>query len=92
VYLLLCYDVVENRRRTRLHKRLLGFLRPVQWSVFEGHLPERRYADLLHMVQREIDPETDSVRICRLCVSCCEGTTHLGTSFAVPDPSEPVVV
>lgn len=92
MYVVLCYDVSHNRRRARLFKRLKGFLRPVQESVFEGVLPERRWGDLLVTCSRSIDPESDALRIYTLCRACRGGTVLLGTSAAVPDSAEPVVV
>jgi CRISPR-associated endonuclease Cas2 len=61
--LVLCYDVVADGRRARLFKGLKGYLRPVQKSVFEGRLPERRWDPMIRMVSRIIEPAEDSVRI-----------------------------
>lgn len=90
--LLLCYDVCEDARRTRLFKKLKGFLVPVQKSVFEGELPTRRWDELLKMVHQTIDLETDSVRIYHLCRGCAGITTLVGTSPPVRDPAEPVII
>jgi CRISPR-associated protein Cas2 len=90
--LVLCYDVVADGRRARLFKGLKGYLRPVQKSVFEGRLPERRWDPMIRMVSRIIEPAEDSVRIYRLCAGCAGVTTHLGVSALLPDPAEPVIV
>ena len=90
--LLLCYDVVGDGRRAKLYKRLHGFLRPVQRSVFEGRLPERRWDALIRVVERTIDPFEDSVRIYRLCAGCAGVSMLIGVSVKVPDPDEPVIV
>lgn len=89
---MLCYDVVGDGRRAKLYKKLQGFLRPVQRSVFEGRLPERRWDPLLRVVNGIIDPTEDSVRIYRLCGGCAGVVTHLGVSPVLPDPGEPIVV
>lgn len=90
--LVLCYDVVNNRRRARLFKRLKGFLVPVQESVFEGHLPDRRWGELLTMVKDTIDMNVDSVRIYHLPGSSQGLTTLLGRSPPVPNPGEPILI
>lgn len=92
MYVVLCYDLSHDRRRARFFKRLKGFLRPVQESVFEGELPERRWGELLLACRRSVDPEADAVRIYSLCRACRGGTVLIGTSAPVPDPAEPVVV
>lgn len=88
MHLVVCYDVVEDKRRTRLFKGLCGFLRPVQKSVFEGHVPESRFPALVDLVEGEIDAETDTVRIYHLCRGCRGQTDLIGTSVRVP--TEPV--
>lgn len=92
MYVILCYDVRHDGRRARLFKRLKGYLRPVQQSVFEGELPERRWGDLLEECRHVVDPELDAVRIYVVCRACRGGTVLVGASAVVPDPSEPVVV
>lgn len=87
MHLVVCYDVVSDPRRDRLHKGLKGFLRPVQKSVFEGQLPPRRYPALLALVDRCIDHETDTVRIYNLCGGCQGLMDLIGT--AAPDPLGP---
>ncbi|MCA9525922.1 MAG: CRISPR-associated endonuclease Cas2 [Myxococcales bacterium] len=92
MYLLLCYDISGNARRQQLHTRLKAFLRPVQKSVFEGPLDDRRYRDLLRLVHRFVQHEVDSVRIYRLCGTCTHAMTLIGTAVPVPDGPEDVFV
>jgi len=92
MYLLLCYDVVDDNRRNRLHKRLKGYLRPVQKSVFEGRVPGHRYGGLLRVVQGAIDHQTDTVRIYHLCGGCRRLIELVGTAEPVPQEAEDVVV
>lgn len=92
MYLLLCYDVVDDPRRTRLFKRLKGLLRPVQKSVFEGELPDWRWNQLIRIVDDTIDHGTDTVRIYHLCRTC-RGLLYLaGTAEPLPDPRVPVLI
>lgn len=87
---LCCYDVKNNRRRARLHRRLQGFLRPVQMSVFEGHLNAEDRRRLEAMVLRTIDPRQDTVRLYPLCTGCSQRMRLLGSSAPIDPPDEPL--
>ena len=88
--LVLAYDVPNDRRRRRLHERLLDHGVPVQYSVFE--LPERSLADVLTMLEKETRRE-DCVRIYRLCRVCRQRVTVLGvgqgSGIVCTDEEEP---
>jgi CRISPR-associated protein Cas2 len=84
--LVVCYDVVQDRRRAKLHKRLRDFLEPVQKSVFEGDLPARRLPDLIEAVDLVIDHEVDNVRVYELCRGCVGLVVHRGVAHEVRDP------
>ena len=92
MYLMLCYDIPNSARRGRLFKRLHGYLRPVQMSVFEGELPDSRWAALLALVDGTIDPEEDNVRIYALCRACRGLLVVRGVATTLPDAAEPVIV
>ncbi|MBU1429981.1 CRISPR-associated endonuclease Cas2 [Myxococcota bacterium] len=92
MHLVVCYDVVLDNRRNRLFKQLKGYLRPVQKSVFEGQLPARHYPDLVRMIERTIDRQTDTVRIYHLCRACQGLTTLIGTAAPVPDGPENLII
>lgn len=83
MYLVVCYDVVSDRRRARLLKRLKGFLPHVQKSVFEGEISDARAVALRQMIRDEIDAATDTVRIYHLCGRCIPATEVLGTGVYV---------
>jgi CRISPR-associated protein Cas2 len=78
-----CYDVVGDRRRARLLRRLRGFLTHVQKSVFEGELADARLPALRETILREIDPTEDTVRLYHLCGRCIPSTEVLGTGSYV---------
>lgn len=90
--LVLCYDITDDGRRTRLFTRLKGFLRPVQRSVFEGHLPDRRWGELVRVVKETIDAQEDSVRVYQLCRGCAGVTALFGCSPMLADPRDPILV
>ncbi|MCK6530082.1 CRISPR-associated endonuclease Cas2 [Myxococcota bacterium] len=91
-FLVVAYDIVKDRRRARLQRRLKEWLPRVQKSVFEGPFPESHRARLLAAVAGLIDPRRDTVRVYHLCAACRARTELLGNSPAVPDEPEDVVL
>lgn len=73
-FILVAYDISDDRRRTRLHDRLLAFGTPVQYSVFECRLEPDAAKKMRAMVARTIRPRVDRVRFYRLCAACVERT------------------
>ena len=66
VYVLFIYDIVNNKRRTKLAKCLQGYGFRVQKSAFEAMISERLYKKLIDEIPQMIDKEEDSVRIYRI--------------------------
>ena len=91
MYLLVAYDVVSDRRRARLAKRLVDFLPRVQKSVFEGEVPDHRFRELERVIQDGIDPETDSVRIYHLCRRCWGSVLEMGRGSLPVDSEDDVI-
>ena len=92
VYLILCYDVVSDRRRGQLHRRLKGWLQPVQKSVFEGEIGPRKLDPLLVMVRDIIDNGTDTVRVYMLCGGCRTSTILVGPAQPCRSGNEPLII
>ncbi len=63
---MVCYDVEDNKVRTRLFGRLkdLG-LRPIQKSVFWGHLNTAEERAVLRLFREELDKATDRAFLVR---------------------------
>ena len=90
MYLVVCYDIVENRRRARVARQMVDYLTRVQKSVSEGLLADDRLEPLRRMLLEEIDPVTDTVRIYRLCGRCIPATCHQPSGvevFLTPGPA-----
>ncbi len=83
MYVIVCYDVVCDRRRARLLKRLKGYLPHVQKSVFEGEIADARLVELRRRIFDTIDPVEDTVRIYQQCGRCTPATEVLGTGVYV---------
>ena len=90
--IIVSYDVVSDRRRRRLAKRLAGHLERVQQSVFEGEIDRRRLERVRRLVSREIDHAEDSVRIYHLCARCRPATEVMGTGPWISESQEDVLI
>jgi len=62
---LVIYDIVSNKKRTKLAKFLCGYGFRVQKSAFEAHLSQDLYNKLLSEIEEYVSSE-DSVRIYKI--------------------------
>jgi len=69
-FVVVVYDISNDRRRTKLHKALQDYGDPVQYSVFECLLDAEQLARMKKAVAKIIRPKTDRVRYYTLCQSC----------------------
>ncbi|RMF29238.1 MAG: CRISPR-associated endonuclease Cas2 [Chloroflexi bacterium] len=67
MFVVVSYDIPDDRRRTRVMKVLKDFGAHVQYSVFECELSARDYQRLRERLSPLIDREEDSVRFYELC-------------------------
>jgi CRISPR-associated protein Cas2 len=73
-----CYDVTDDRRRTRLARALAAYGRRVQYSVFEASLDRALFDKLVCEVKSLIDARSDRVTVYRLCAACERQRLALG--------------
>ena len=92
MYLVVCYDVVSDRRRARLLRKMKGFMSHVQKSVFEGEVADPRLQDLRKMIGEVIDLTEDTVRIYYLCARCIPATEIIGLGIYVDSEETDEVV
>lgn len=65
-FVLIIYDIVDNRKRVKLAKLLSGYGKRVQKSAFEAMLTTQRYNKLIKEIPRYIDKTEDNVRIYKI--------------------------
>ncbi len=92
MYLVICYDICDDKRRQRLHRCLRGYLTPVQLSVFEGQLAASRYEALRRAIVRCVDLSCDAVRIYQLGARRGALTEHLGAGLVLADQPEDILL
>ncbi len=72
MYVVISYDISEDKRRTKIHNTLKSYGQWMQYSVFECDLTPTQYAKLRSRLGKLIKPEQDNIRFYFLC-SCCQG-------------------
>lgn len=70
MFIVIAYDISDNRRRTRLHKELKRFGVSVQRSVTECWLAPREVELVKKAVYSIVDEKVDQVRFYYLCEAC----------------------
>jgi len=69
MFIVIAYDISDNKRRNKLHKALKSFGEPVEESVFEADVDQARWRRMWKRVQQIITDE-DQVRFYFLCEEC----------------------
>lgn len=90
-FTLVVYDIPDDKRRTKLHKRLLDFGSPVQYSVFECEVDKAGLAKMQKAILHIIRKRTDNVRIYYLC-GTCKGKTWASNGEAAAEEQPALVV
>ena len=72
MYIVVSYDISEDKRRTKIHSILKSYGQWMQYSVFECNLTDTQYAKLRSRLGKVIKPDCDSIRFYFLC-ACCQG-------------------
>ena len=67
MFVVVAYDIPDNRRRTKVMRLLEGYGRHVQESVFECDVEPKDYRQMSQRLQRLINLRADNVRFYHLC-------------------------
>jgi CRISPR-associated protein Cas2 len=91
MYLVVSYDIHDDKRRNRIHKVLKNFGERIQFSVFECDLTKEQLLRMQHALNRIIkEDDQDSVRFYHLCDSCQHKIDRIGG--IIPRDGGPVVL
>lgn len=66
LFVLVIYDIIDNKRRTRFAKEMKGYGFRVQKSAFEALIDEKLFEKLKGRIRYLINEKEDSVRIYRM--------------------------
>lgn len=90
-FVVIAYDLSHDRRRTKLHKLLLDYGTPVQFSLFECWLTQKEIEQLQARIRKLIRPKDDHVRVYMLCNTCAAKATTT-TAGELTQPAGPIIV
>ena len=88
VYVLIIYDIINNRRRNKLAKHLQGYGFRIQKSAFEAMLPKRLYLKLKKELEAFAGKE-DSIRMYKI---IGKGQVTSYGNQIVPEMSEVIII
>ena len=92
MFCLVCFDIVDDRARTRAAKILKEYGVRVQKSVFEcGLLTEKKFLNLKTRLEDLIDSSEDTVRYYFVCRGCLKKMEYSGIGVAPDTKSYRVV-
>lgn len=85
---LICYDIEDNKERTRIYKCLLRYGTPVQRSVFEVSFPDRKIHLQLKMIEqlKAIASEEADIRFYNLTKQGLENSWSLNDDPIIERP------
>ena len=66
IYILVIYDIVDNKRRVKFAKKMSGYGFRVQKSAFEAMITENLYKKLIAEIPYLIDQNIDTVRVYKI--------------------------
>jgi len=91
-FVVVVYDISNDRRRVKLHNLLRDYGTAVQYSVFECYLDQKRMAQMKQRVIKLIKPSVDHVRFYHLCEACLKRIEIPGKREVLTEPPKAVVV
>jgi CRISPR-associated protein Cas2 len=81
----IAYDISDDRRRTKVHKILLGFGKWTQYSLFECFLTRKQLVLLRSKLEEYLVEQQDSVRFYQLCANCLGHVETVGEPPPIED-------
>jgi CRISPR-associated protein Cas2 len=84
-FVLVTYDIRDDKRRTKVANELKNYGTRVQYSVFECLPDEQRDHGMRRRVSALINQQEDSVRYYRLCEACRKNVEVQGSGEVTED-------
>lgn len=72
MFVMISYDVVEDKKRLKLMKFLEDYGDRVQKSVFECNLSAKTYVEMKAGIEQIINKRKDRVRYYKICKGCVD--------------------
>ena len=79
MFVIISYDIADDKRRSRIFNALKNFGQWMQFSVFECEVDKMNFLRLKDRLDHVIDPsEGDSIRFYFLCENCKRQVERIG--------------
>ncbi len=85
LYVVVAYDIPDDKRRLQIARVLLGYGERVQYSLFECQISKVEYLRMKEKLDELIDPNEDAVSFYFLCESCRGKIQRIGNKRPLPD-------
>jgi len=85
MFVVVSYDVVDDRKRTKIAKAMKSFGERVQKSVFECRIDDQQFIRMKKTLEGIMDMNEDSIRYYFLCKGCIERIEISGWGTVVED-------
>ncbi|MEO0091515.1 MAG: CRISPR-associated endonuclease Cas2 [candidate division WOR-3 bacterium] len=85
MFILISYDVTDNKRRNKICNTLKNYGKRVQFSVFECLLENKDLMRLKTRLLKLIKEDEDKLRIYQLCENCKRNILTYGTIKVTED-------
>lgn len=91
MFIVVAYDIPDNKLRTRLFRLLKRFGEPAQFSVFECILTQAQFDQMQAEVAKVVAGEENSVRYYDICDSCHHCVITIGKAVSASSKSVYIV-
>jgi CRISPR-associated protein Cas2 len=91
MFVVVSYDIPDDKRRLKVMKMLRGFGHHAQYSVFECRLKRRDLRRLQKGLKALIREEEDDVRLYLLCEQCVPRMVPMGKAKVAPEADYRIV-
>ena len=87
MFVVVSYDVVDDRKRTKIAKAMKSYGERVQKSVFECRIDDQQFIRMKKTLESIMDMNEDSVRFYFLCKGCVDRIEISGWGTVTEDES-----
>lgn len=84
-YMVISYDISDDRKRNKVANILEDYGKRVQYSVFECRLDEKTLAELIDKL-KPFPERNDSIRVYQICEACLKRVILLGKGKMAEEP------
>jgi len=83
---LIAYDIPHDKRRTKISNLLSSYGIRVNYSLFELHINDIKFNELINKLKEEANMKKDNIRIYHICLDC------IAKSFTLTNQQDPFML